>query len=71
MTAAPTGTDRCGGDACVSVSSGVLPLLSWEKFVMPKGVISVHQKLCGGEGACLKPGFFFLTLLVVLAKSFD
>lgn len=67
MTTAPTGTDRCGGDARVGVSGGVLPLFCWEKCMMPKGVISVHQKPCGGEGACLKPGFLFLPLLVVLA----
>ena len=51
------------GYARVDVSSGVLPLLYWEKFMLLKGVISLYQKLYGGEGACLKPDFLFLSYL--------
>lgn len=49
------------GDAHVDVSSGVLPLLYWEKFILLKEVISLYQKPDGGERACLKPDFLLLS----------
>lgn len=54
------------GDAHVDVSSGLLPLLYWEKFMLFKGVISLYQKAYSGEGACLKPDFLFLNYLYSL-----